>query len=154
MQIISQNKTNMIGLQNPDCHMCKKMFQSMEALNVHMQRVHSESDNDRITRLAATIAISVKQESTKEKIIQTSLIFDCSECGILFTNKEDMKTHITTVHKVEKEEGKQEDIKLVKVCTIDDDDKVSKKYCQDINDTDEEIEEDDGEIKEKIFNDR
>ena len=40
-----------------------------------------------------------------------------------------MKTHITTVHKVEKEEGKQEDIKLVKVCTIDDDDKVSKKYC-------------------------
>ena len=52
-----------------------------------------------------------------------------------------------TDHKVEKGEVTQEDIKLVKTCTIDDDKEVSKKYCEDIDDTDEEIEDDDGEIR-------
>ena len=63
----------------------------MELLNVHFKSVHNESQNDKITRVTATI-----EKSNSSKITTKLPIFDCSECGVIFQTSKEQNDHIRT----------------------------------------------------------
>ena len=60
-----------------------------------MAKVHMETDHDRISRLTKTISVALHPEDTKGR----KMAFYCTECGIVFQNIEDKRTHESTKHK-------------------------------------------------------
>ena len=76
-------------------------------------------------------------------------MFDCSECGILFETEEDMKNHHETNHRIKTEDD------AINKFTLKNKEEETKKNLDDNNDeTDEESDADEGEVKDKLFNDR
>ena len=65
----------------------------MEHLNLHMQNTHNESDHDRIIRLTETY--QAKVESTP---VHNKKSFDCSECGEIDQNSDELKNHNEQIH--------------------------------------------------------
>ena len=76
----------MLSLTNFECNICNMKFLKMEFLNIHMKKVHNESENDRINRLTQAI-----QNDADSK--QGRKIFDCSECGIIFGTSQEQQSH-------------------------------------------------------------
>ena len=66
----------------------------MELLSIHMQSVHNESDNNRMTRIAGTVEKSLHGT---ESLKITS--WDCTECGLIFLNREEQIDHYNKQHK-------------------------------------------------------
>ena len=68
-----------------------------------MKNMHSETDSERLHR-TEQLLLSVanrKQESYISPPIKI-VSFDCTECGILFKNMEDMKLNFETVHRIKR----------------------------------------------------
>ena len=84
-------------IQTPECDVCKKALPNMEALNVHMARVHLETEHDRNQRVTKMISFALSPEESKHG----GIAFYCTECGMEFRNIEDMKTNESVEHKDE-----------------------------------------------------
>ena len=72
----------------------------MEILNVHMKQVHEESDHTIITRLTQTFqaVVSKAQYISEESHVKEPQIFDCSECGLIFSTLEAQIMHNNNQH--------------------------------------------------------
>ena len=73
-------------LPTTQCIICEKSFDKIEYLNVHMRSNHHESDHERIERLTQTFRSMTVEESSEEKKQVKFTSYDCSECGLIFTN--------------------------------------------------------------------
>ena len=62
----------------------------MEHLNKHMEIIHQETAHMRIERLTRTFQSRVNKtpENSRIQQINTSKIFDCSECGTIYSTNE------------------------------------------------------------------
>ena len=88
----------MEALTNPKCDSCDTSFKSMKQLDVHMKKIHFESEDLRIKRL--TKSVETVRQCEINSYNQNNLKFkDCSECGLIFTSKEDLKHHNKNIHK-------------------------------------------------------
>ena len=70
----------------------------MDTLNLHMKRVHNETENDRICRVTDTVKSALEQEQMKKKNKHNNPCFDCSVCGMIFKNSQEQNTHNQKIH--------------------------------------------------------
>ena len=82
----------------PACPECQTTVASMELLSIHMKDVRRETDNNRITRLTETFTPALKREPKESENKFHLKIFDCSECGKLFDESEELKIHNNEHH--------------------------------------------------------
>ena len=80
------------ALKNPKCTQCNVTFNSMSILDSHRKNVHGEMNLIRINRLTESIKEVLYPESVKSELSQKSL--DCSECGLIFSSKEEQEIHL------------------------------------------------------------
>ena len=66
-----------IHIKTPDCKICNTKFDKIEYPNIHMQKVHNESDNDRMNRL--TEMIQSLENNQKEKLALVTEVEDDGE---------------------------------------------------------------------------
>ena len=85
-------------LPTTQCIICEKSFDKIEYLNVHMRPNHHESDHERMERLTETFRSMTVKESNEEKIQVKFTSFECSECGLIFTNSKEQKNHFQNYH--------------------------------------------------------
>ena len=81
-----------MSFKTPVCTMCNIKFQNFEVLEVHMKKVHLESDHNRLERLSKTF------EPVKRTKAIKVCSYDCTECGILFSSLEEQRCHIENYH--------------------------------------------------------
>ena len=62
-----------------------------------MKNIHSETDSERLHRTEQLLMSVANQEQYISHPIK-SVSFDCTECGILLKNMEDIKLHNKTYH--------------------------------------------------------
>ena len=77
----------------------------MKQFDVHMKNVHFESENLRIIRLTKAV-VTVRQCETNSYNLKMVKILDCSECGEIFSNKEDSRNHNKIIHSINCQEDK------------------------------------------------
>ena len=80
--------------------------------------VHQESDHCRIERLAHTIESALAKDSSITNHKKT-LIYDRSECGIMFSTIQEQKEHMENHHTISTEK-KCDQISTKKMCSEDD----------------------------------
>ena len=93
-----------------------------------MKMVHQESDHCRIERLANTIESALAQDSSITNPKKVQQLYDCSECGIIFSTIQEQNEHeekhhtISTVKKCNQISSKtmwsEDDTKLYKITTF------------------------------------
>ena len=95
---------------------------------MHMKMVHQESDLCRIEQLAHTIESALAQDSSITNHKKVYQIYDCSECGIIFSTIQEQKEHEEKHHTFSTEEKcdqistktlwSEDDAKLYKITTF------------------------------------
>ena len=81
------------------CDFCSIKFKNMEYLDKHMEMLHQETPHLRMERHFTTFQSRENQtlKNSKIKKENSSKIFDCSECGLVFSMKSDYSTHIKKI---------------------------------------------------------
>ena len=77
-----------------------------------MEVRHQETPHMRIERLTRTFQCMVNQTSEMSGLQKQNKMYDCSECGLVFKDSEEMKIHTTKIHEIMNEEKKNQDIKI------------------------------------------
>ena len=75
----------------------------MEYLDKHMEMLHQETPHLRMERHFTTFQSRENQTVENSKIKKENIckIFDCSECGLVFSMESDYSTHIkNTIHQI------------------------------------------------------
>ena len=84
------------SLFRPICVKCNFVFTNNAALDMHMKNQHNETEYMRMCRITQAVKISVDK---KYPTIENKLkMFDCSECGILLVNIEQLNEHNMKIH--------------------------------------------------------
>ena len=86
------------ALTSPMCEVCGITLKSLIDLNLHMKNIHSENYSERLHRTEQLVMSVANQKPNISPQIQ-KMSFDCSECGVLFNNMEDIKLHNETYHR-------------------------------------------------------
>ena len=83
-----------------NCDMCSQKSNNMEELNKHMEFVHQETPHERIERLTRTFQSMVNQtpESITIQSTDNPKLFDCSECGLIFSTNNEQRIHDEKYH--------------------------------------------------------
>ena len=74
-------------MKNPVCDPCNIKFRTLPDLNMHMKNIHSESDSMRLDRLQHIVSAEVYPKRN------ISIMFDCSQCGIIFQTEGQFRAH-------------------------------------------------------------
>ena len=93
----------MSTMTKPVSTICDLTFTKMEFLNIHMNKVHKETLDTRISRLAKAAEAELEPSLSKKVTFftQPSKLLDCSECGNIFNYKSEIDKHIETEHNKE-----------------------------------------------------
>ena len=86
--------------ENPKCDICQICFKTIEILDVYMKKVHHETPHIRIERRIkmATYAVNQNRNSDlktnhKQDFPSQIKVFNCTECGLIFSTLNDKKLH-------------------------------------------------------------
>ena len=77
-------------LEMPQCNDCCIKFRNNEDMNLHMNKVHHETDHMGMDRITSAIKLSNINSQEKAEL--------CSECGILFNSSDEQEKHIKEKH--------------------------------------------------------
>ena len=98
-----------IMFETPKCDTCKSVFKTIASLDVHMKIVHQETDHTRIERRMVMANNAIKQGSKYYQQDQTYQmspgiikIYNCTECGLLFSTSGEQLIHEEKHHVSEK----------------------------------------------------
>ena len=78
------------------CDICSQDFKKIENLNKHMANIHEETPHMRMNRLTTTFQSMVNQ--SKIQNVKSAKLFDCSECGNMFSSYSEQKSHNDEYH--------------------------------------------------------
>ena len=113
-------------LKDPICEKCNITFKKMIYMDIHMKRVHLESEYMRIDRLKQYVELVeavIKQEKTENKVKSDQAVVptECSECGIVFKTCIELKSHMNSEHYTKVDNKKQAvgDEKVILTLTAD-----------------------------------
>ena len=84
-------------LKMPQCNDCYIKFRNNDDMNLHMNKVHHETDHMRMDRITSAIKLS---NINPQKKAEHTKIFDCTECGELFNSSDEQDKHIKEKHMV------------------------------------------------------
>ena len=89
------------SLATPQCTKCKRKFPTNTMFDIHMKRVHGETEIMRIDRITNTVKKVLYPEPVKDKSL------DCTECGLIFLTKEEQEQHNKLTHSQKVENSKE-----------------------------------------------
>ena len=110
----------------PVCDVCDIKFQNMQDLSMHMGKVHGETDSMRINRYE-NLMMPSRYQKPQISIVENLKSSDCTECGVVLKNKEDMTNHIEEYHTVKVESETSDDAES---CSDEDDINIEYEYSE------------------------